>query len=270
MSAGHLRAAARLGAFLLAAGTSLAMAQTPARFGNVDDARIANAASEPQNWLTPGGGWLEQNYSGLDQVNVDTVSRLKRLGHSISTPCASRNPSPSWSMASVCDGGLEPCLCAGCQDRKAAVAFRSSVPGHVGIRAAAMSIIAAWRSTRAGASGHAGWPYDGARGPDAQGDLVHPDFSHQRRIYHHRRAPRLSRQGGDRQCRGDFGVRGFLSAYNINTGRQVWKFLSDPARSKEGPGSRSSDGVQKMMADTWAGQWYKHGGGASPWNTIVL
>ena len=67
----------------------------------------------------------------------------------------------------------------------------------------------------------------------------------------------------------DFGVRGYLSAYNINTGKQVWKFYLTPRDPRTGPDHAASDPVQTMMAQTWAGKWYEHGGGASPWNTIV-
>src|SRR5215475_16007962 len=38
--------------------------------------RILNARSEPQNWLTYYGAYDGQRYSPLDQINVDTVSKL--------------------------------------------------------------------------------------------------------------------------------------------------------------------------------------------------
>ncbi len=64
-------------------------------------------------------------------------------------------------------------------------------------------------------------------------------------------------------------MRGFLSAYDVKTGKQVWKFYLTPGDPKKGPDHAASDSIQKMAAATWAGQWYKHGGGASPWNTVV-
>ena len=39
--------------------------------------RLLRAASEPQNWLTYGGSYKSQRYSALDQINRQTVSRLK-------------------------------------------------------------------------------------------------------------------------------------------------------------------------------------------------
>ena len=43
---------------------------------NVDHDRILDARSEPQNWLTYYGTYDGQRYSGLDQINKDTVKRL--------------------------------------------------------------------------------------------------------------------------------------------------------------------------------------------------
>ena len=39
--------------------------------------RLLRAESEPQNWLTYGGSYKSQRYSALDQINKNTVSRLK-------------------------------------------------------------------------------------------------------------------------------------------------------------------------------------------------
>jgi quinohemoprotein ethanol dehydrogenase len=45
--------------------------------GQVDDARLAKADSEPQNWLAHGGNQNAQRYSGLDQINQQTIANLK-------------------------------------------------------------------------------------------------------------------------------------------------------------------------------------------------
>lgn len=52
---------------------------------------------------------------------------------------------------------------------------------------------------------------------------------------------------------GDFGVRGFIDAYDINTGKRLWRFWTVP-----GPGEPGSD--------TWEGDSWKNGGGPS-WMT---
>ena len=42
----------------------------------ITEQRLQNAASEPQNWLTHGGTYLEQRHSPLTQINKDTLARL--------------------------------------------------------------------------------------------------------------------------------------------------------------------------------------------------
>ena len=42
----------------------------------VTDERIANADNEPGNWLAHGRTWSEQRFSPLDQVNTDNVGQL--------------------------------------------------------------------------------------------------------------------------------------------------------------------------------------------------
>ena len=49
----------------------------PATSGAVDSARIAQAAREPQNWLTYYGGYQGQRYSALDQINTGNVRNLR-------------------------------------------------------------------------------------------------------------------------------------------------------------------------------------------------
>jgi alcohol dehydrogenase (cytochrome c) len=51
--------------------------EAPAASGEVDSARIARAAGEPQNWLTYYGGYHGQRYSGLNQINAGNVRNLR-------------------------------------------------------------------------------------------------------------------------------------------------------------------------------------------------
>ena len=44
--------------------------------GQIDDARINNAASEPGNWLAHGRTYEEQRFSPLKQINKETVKDL--------------------------------------------------------------------------------------------------------------------------------------------------------------------------------------------------
>src|SRR3712207_393213 len=51
--------------------------QAPPVADAVTSARIANARSEPQNWLTYYGAYDGQRYSSLDQINAGNVAQLR-------------------------------------------------------------------------------------------------------------------------------------------------------------------------------------------------
>lgn len=60
-------------------------------------------------------------------------------------------------------------------------------------------------------------------------------------------------------------VRGFVTAFDADTGKFLWKFYTvpgDPAKGFE-------DAAQEMAAKTWHGEWWKYGGGGSAWNSIT-
>jgi quinohemoprotein ethanol dehydrogenase len=69
------------------------------------------------------------------------------------------------------------------------------------------------------------------------------------------------------QSGGDFGVRGFVSAWDVDTGEKVWKFFLTPGA--EQADGEASDPVLAMMRATWSGTDYLAlGGGANPWDAI--
>ena len=65
---------------------------------------------------------------------------------------------------------------------------------------------------------------------------------------------------------GDFGpVRGYVTAYDTATGRQLWRFWTvpgDPARGFENP-------AMEVAAKTWGGRWWELGGGGTVWNAMT-
>jgi len=72
------------------------------------------------------------------------------------------------------------------------------------------------------------------------------------------------------QSGGDFGVRGFVSAFDVNTGEELWKFFLTPANPANGPDNAASDPIMPMIAKTWFGTgWQQLGGGANPWDSIT-
>jgi quinohemoprotein ethanol dehydrogenase len=67
----------------------------------------------------------------------------------------------------------------------------------------------------------------------------------------------------------DYGVRGFVDAYDAETGKRIWRFYTIPGDPSKGPDHEASDSVMAMAAKTWTGQWWKMGGGGTAWDSIV-
>ncbi len=63
----------------------------------------------------------------------------------------------------------------------------------------------------------------------------------------------------------DFGVRGYVSAYDSRSGALLWRFYTvpgDPAKGFESP-------AMEMAAETWSGQWWTLGGGGTVWDSMA-
>jgi quinohemoprotein ethanol dehydrogenase len=64
----------------------------------------------------------------------------------------------------------------------------------------------------------------------------------------------------------EYGVRGYITAYNAETGKQVWRFYTVPGDPNKGFESKAMENAAK----TWQGkQWWKAGGGGSPWQRMT-
>ena len=63
---------------------------------------------------------------------------------------------------------------------------------------------------------------------------------------------------------GDVGSRGFVSAYDAESGKQAWKFYIVPGNPADG----FENDAMRVAAKTWTGEWWKMGGGGNPWNAF--
>lgn len=61
---------------------------------------------------------------------------------------------------------------------------------------------------------------------------------------------------------GDYGERGYLTAYDTATGKQLWRFHVAPGDPVKGP----ENAAMAMAARTWGGEYWKRGTGGGPWN----
>lgn len=65
---------------------------------------------------------------------------------------------------------------------------------------------------------------------------------------------------------GDPGARGYVTAYDADSGELRWRFYTVPADPSRG---FETDAL-KFAAGTWHGQWWKSGGNGSVWDSIVF
>ena len=223
-------------------------------------------------WPVHGGTDLEQRFSPLAQINVDTVGQLG-LAWSVefdsnrgqeATPIVTGGVmyvSTAWSRVYALDAGtgrelwrFDPKIagregftaCCDVVSRGVAVA-----DGRVFLGALDGRLIALDAKT-----GKTLWSVQTT-------DLTKP--------FTITGAPRVI---GDKVIIGnagsDYGVRGFVTAYSAATGQQRWRFYTVPRDPRAPPDGAASDRVLKEKAlPTWAGHWYDYGGGGSPWDAIV-
>lgn len=260
---------------------SAAIARQPAaaqetahrRFGAVDDARLRRAAEEPENWLAYGGGWREQRYSRLTQIDARSVGRLGPAWSFEFDTTRGQESTPlvvdgvlyvtsAWSKVFALDartgrelwrfdphvpGPADVPTCCGVPNRGAAV-----YEGKVYVATLDGRLIA----------------LDAASGKTVWSVMTVPR-SH---IYTITGAPRVARgKVFIGNAGADFGARGFVSAYDARTGRLVWRFYTVPPAPGAKPDGAASDEVLAAQArPTWFGDGSRYGGGGgNVWNALV-
>jgi PQQ-dependent dehydrogenase (methanol/ethanol family) len=62
----------------------------------------------------------------------------------------------------------------------------------------------------------------------------------------------------------EFGVRGYVSAYDAETGKMAWRTYTVPGDPSKGFESKAME----QAAKTWSGDWWTVGGGGPPWEGV--
>ena len=233
---------------LLACGFFCSVARAQVTFE-----RLLNSGKEPQNWLTYSGDYAGRRFSSLDQVNASNAHTLAAkwvyqtgaTGKIETTPLVvdgilyataqddrafaldARTGRPIWMYQHALPGDIRPCC--GRVNRGLAIlgdkVFLGTLDAHV---------IALDAKT-----GNVVW------------DVVAADY---RTGYSFTVAPLAVKNlvvigvSG-----GEYGIRGFLDAYDATTDERKWRFYTVP-----GPGEAGHE--------TWEGDSWKIGG-APAWNT---
>jgi len=236
-----------------------------------DSARILAADTEPGSWPTHGRTYSEQRYSPLTQIDSTSVGRLglawsyelKTGRGQQATPLVVDGVmyvTSAWSLVYALDAatGAERWV------------FDPKVDRAVGAKACCDVVnrgVAFWEGkVFVGAIDGRLFALDAASGKMLW-ETVTVDQS---KPYTITGAPRAANglvyigNGG-----AELGVRGYVSAYDANTGTLVWRFYTVPGDPAKGPDQAASDPIMAKASATWNGQWWAIGGGGTVWDAIV-
>ena len=234
----------------------------------VDDAALRNAGKTGEEWLTYGLNQSETRYSPLNQINTSNVSRLGLAwsydvgqggGTQESTPLVWNGTMYSvtnWSITFAVDArtgkekwrwdpevnriAVQPKVCCGVVNRGLAIYDGKIFVPVIDGRLEALDA----------ATGKVLWESRVAYSQDN---------------YTLTMAPRVVRGRVLIGVSGaEYPVRGFIAAYDANTGRQAWKFYTVP-----GDLNKPEDEAMKKAAATWDPASTKVGGGGTVWDSIA-
>lgn len=219
-------------------------------------------------WVSYGRDYNEQRYSPLKQIHADNIKQLglawygdlaERGGSYESTPIVADGrifiTSP-WSKVYAFDikthkqlwkydpkvpGQFAVKLCCGIVNRGVAVWQDKVIWGTLDGRLIAVRA----------ANGEKIWEVQ-ATDPDSWLSITGAPRIADGRIF-------IGEAGSE------FHQRGYLAAYDVNNGRELWRWWvvpGNPALGFEQP-------ELKWAAKTWNGEWWKTGGGGAPWDAVV-
>jgi len=230
-------------------------------------ARIVTAAGGSDDWLTHGRDYAETRHAPLRRIDMHNVQRLGLAWYADFDTGRGQEATPlvvdgvvytssSWSNVYAFDA----------RSGRRLWKYAANVPGATAAKACCDVVnrgVAFWD----------GRVYVGT----LDGRLVALDArtgvevwsvqtTDPRRPYTITGAPRVVKgkvligNGG-----AEFGVRGYISAYDARTGRLVWRFYTvpgDPSKPFENP-------VLAKAAATWTGEWWRGGGGGTVWDSMA-
>ena len=231
----------------------LALVANAALAAPVSQARLDNATAEPQNWLSYSGNHNSQRFSSLTQIDQSNVTNLKLswlvqnkiFGVWEATPLVADgvmyvSERPNGAMAIDAETGrlfwsyqwkVDPAakVCCGSNNRGLALAGDTVLMGTLDAHLVALD----------SRTGKPLWSVAVADAASGYSITMAPMVV-KGRI--------LVGVGG-----GEYGIRGFVAAYDPATGRELWRFNTVPSPGEPGH-------------ETWVGDTWKTGG-APVWNT---
>ena len=230
--------------------STVAVAGPIENYSPVTSARLENP--EPENWLMTRGNYQGWSYSPLDQINTSNVKHLVPVwSFSTGVDLRPRGAADRQQRHDVRRHAVQPGHRAGCGDRRPDLALQA--------RAAGRLQRAAQHQPRRGAVRRQGllrrrwtrcWSRSTPRPARSPGKAKVEDWH---TGYYMTMAPLVVKgkvmvgvSGGE------FGVRGFVQAFDAETGNPVWKTYTVPARaSRAATPGRSPTPGRRGGASTW-------------------
>jgi len=253
------------------AGSAPAPAAAP-QSKPVDMARLLGAGGDGDNWLTYGRTYDEHRFSPLKQITAANVAGLKPAWHyDLPVDARAQESTPliidgmmyvtaAWSRVFALDAATGALKWT----------YDPQVPGHTGVNACCDVVnrgLAAWLGRLyLGTLDGRLVALDAATGKPAWAVSTIPAGSR----YTITGAPRIIKgkviigNGG-----GEESGRGFVSAYDAQTGKLIWRFYTVPGQPGVKDGAASDEILAKLASRTWRGQWWKYGGGGTVWDAMA-
>jgi quinohemoprotein ethanol dehydrogenase len=261
-----------MGRVRLAASALLAILAACSAHSSIPDSRLLDAANTPADWVTHGGTYAEQRYSGLDQINTTNANQLGLAWSTEFDTARGQETTPlivdgriylttAWSKVMALDGRTGRTLWQ----------YDPQVPGDKAVDGCCDVV-------NRGAAWFDGKIYVGT----FDGRLVALDAENGKPVwsvntveadkpYTITGAPRVFKglvligNGG-----ADLGVRGYVTAYDARTGAKKWRFYTVPRADGKPDGEVSDEVLAAKAASTWSdGAWKQTGGGGTVWDAIV-
>jgi quinohemoprotein ethanol dehydrogenase len=235
---------------------------------NVNAKRMMDPAATAANWMTYGGTYSEQHFSTLTQVNKDNASQLGLAWFADYDTNLTQAGTPleidgviyvstAWTKVYAFDAHTGKTLWE----------YDPKTPGDW-IRNVCCGIvnrgIAAWNGRIYLGTLDGRLVALNAKSGKVVWSVMTIDTT---KHYSITSAPRVAKgkvligESG-----GEYGVRGYLSAYDAETGKLDWRFYTIPGDPKNG----FENPAMAMAAKTWGGEWWKLGGGGTVWDAIVF
>ncbi len=239
----------------------------PSYSASVNTARLVAANDEPGSWMSTGRDYNEQRYSPLDQINVDTIAGLGLAWHAEMDTSRGQEATPivvdgalyistAWSMVKAYDA----------RSGRKLWEFDPEVPPAKGVDACCDVVnrgLAVWEGkVFVGTIDGRLIALDSATGQKIW-DVVTVD---QTQPYTITGAPRVIKgRVVIGNAGAEYGVRGYVTAYDASSGDQVWRYYTIPGNPADG----FEQPELEMAAETWNGEWWLQGGGGTVWDAMA-